>query len=322
MKDKQFFLDTIFRNYPCPAIFLHKETNEHGHTTYHVVDGKQRTQTILDFVANRIRIAKDFGDIRLDGKRWRDLQGEPEIKKLFWNYQLTVEQLDLLEGRIVNEVFDRLNRNARRLTNQELRHAKFDGWFINEIEAESERDEWKQLGVVTTARAKRMADSQFISELALVVLENQLLGFDQDYLDGLYGKYDDPQDTVAALDIDAFRHEFATARNYLLGMEASNRAISNYARTFAHVYSVWALAALTPELPQAADLADRYAAFMEKVNELSGQQDLASFLAADKDGLYKLPMAYLTNASGASTDLAPRKERHNVLVHALLGTQT
>src|SRR5947199_4311553 len=56
-RDKQFFLDTIFRNYPSPAIFLHKTINEAGKATYHVVDGKQRTQTILDFVSDRIRIA-------------------------------------------------------------------------------------------------------------------------------------------------------------------------------------------------------------------------------------------------------------------------
>ena len=67
----------------------------------------------------------------------------------------------------MNAVFDRLNRNARKLTPQELRHAKFDGWFINRIESELDRPEWKKLGIVTSSRSRRMADSQFISELAL-----------------------------------------------------------------------------------------------------------------------------------------------------------
>src|SRR5271154_5285634 len=70
VKDKQFFLDTIFRNYPSPAIFLHKTISEAGKATYHVVDGKQRTQTILDFVTNKLRIASNYGDTRLDGKKW------------------------------------------------------------------------------------------------------------------------------------------------------------------------------------------------------------------------------------------------------------
>src|ERR1700690_3849340 len=66
-KDRQFFLDTIFRDYPSPAIFLHKTIAEDGGSTYHVVDGKQRLETILSFVNNKLRIAKDFGDVRLDG---------------------------------------------------------------------------------------------------------------------------------------------------------------------------------------------------------------------------------------------------------------
>src|SRR5437867_3424020 len=68
-KDKQFFLDTIFRNYPSPAIFLHKSMTSEGKAVYHVVDGKQRLQTILDFVAGKVRIGDDFGDVRLAGKR-------------------------------------------------------------------------------------------------------------------------------------------------------------------------------------------------------------------------------------------------------------
>ena len=51
-KDRQYFLDTIFNNYPCPAIFIHVETDEDGKTTYHVVDGKQRLQTIVMFAKN------------------------------------------------------------------------------------------------------------------------------------------------------------------------------------------------------------------------------------------------------------------------------
>ena len=139
LKDSQFFLDTIFRDYPSPAIFLHKTIDEGGKSTYHVVDGKQRIKTILDFVNDRIKIAKNFGDIRLNGKRWIDLKGEQDLKQKLWNYQITVEMIDDVEGSVINEVFDRLNRNARRLTPQELRHARFEGWLISEVEAESTR---------------------------------------------------------------------------------------------------------------------------------------------------------------------------------------
>ena len=68
LKDRKFFLDTIFRNYPCPAVFIHKVTDEEGKTTYNVVDGKQRLQTILMFKNNELIIDKDFGDVTLNCK--------------------------------------------------------------------------------------------------------------------------------------------------------------------------------------------------------------------------------------------------------------
>jgi uncharacterized protein with ParB-like and HNH nuclease domain len=124
--DRQFFLDTIFRNYPSPAIFLHKTISAEGKTTYHVVDGKQRTETILDFVNDKLRLARDFGDVRLDGRKWSDLTADVDLRRRFWNYQITVELIDFEDSSLVNQVFDRLNRNARRLTPQELRHARFE----------------------------------------------------------------------------------------------------------------------------------------------------------------------------------------------------
>jgi hypothetical protein len=205
-KDRQFFLDTIFRDYPSPAIFLHKTTSTDGSSTYHVVDGKQRIETILRFVNNKVRIAKDFGDVRLDGKNWKQLEGEQALQRCLWNYQIPVEMVDVIEGKIVNEVFDRLNRNSRRLTDQELRHAKFEGWFVTIAEAEEEKDSWKKLGIVTTARAKRMADTQFISELLMVVITREIAGFDQDAIDIFYGKYDEI-DEVENFNEESFTRE-------------------------------------------------------------------------------------------------------------------
>lgn len=321
LRDKQFFLDTIFRNYPSPAIFLHKTITEAGKATYHVVDGKQRTTTILEFVKDKIRIGKEFGDVRLNGKKWSELQGEQDLKQKFWNYQITVEMIDFAEGSsIVNEVFDRLNRNARRLTAQELRHAKFEGWLISEVETESTRDEWRTLGVVTTARAKRMVDSQFISELLLVILEKQMVGFDQDALDELYAKYEVPSETAPEMNEEVFQQRFRAAKNYLLDMEREGETVTQYAKGFGHFYTLWCLVALAENLPAApADLARKYTAFMKKVDRLAQQQDLETFLREQPAGEYTLALAYLNNARGASTDLSQRKERLAALTSSLIG---
>ena len=142
-KDRQFFLDTIFKNYPCPAVFIHKSTDNYGRTTYNVVDGKQRLGTILDFASDKLAIANDFGDEALNGKKFSELA--LEHKRAFWDYVVMVDSIDLPDIAMINEVFDRLNRNSKNLNPQELRHAKYDGWFITEAENEAEDMIWETL---------------------------------------------------------------------------------------------------------------------------------------------------------------------------------
>ena len=84
LKDRKFFLDTIFRNYPCPAVFMHKEMNEEaGRLIYHVVDGKQRLETLIRFAKNDIPVDKEFGDPKLNGKKWKGIETDPELKNSF-----------------------------------------------------------------------------------------------------------------------------------------------------------------------------------------------------------------------------------------------
>jgi hypothetical protein len=317
-KDRQFFLDTIFRNFPSPAIFLHKSVNDDGSATYHVVDGKQRLQTILKFVKGELRVAKDYGDIRLDGKKWEDLVGDTELKHRFWNYQVTVEMLDARQVAMVRDVFDRLNRNARRLTAQELRHAKFEGWLITTAESETEREEWKELGVTTRARSARMVDSQFISELMLVVLEKSILGFDQDMLDELYAKYDETSE-IASFSEDDFRSQFERTKTILLAMEKQGKVVTQWAKGFGAFYTLWAVITLHSEDGiDPVPLAVRYAAFMKQVEELSSQKNLEAFLRQDTSQQYRLAFQYFDNARGASTDLAQRQARVDALREAIL----
>lgn len=324
-KDRQYFLDTIFRNFPSPAIFLHKTISDDGKSTYHMVDGKQRTQTILDFVGDKIRIANDFGDIRLNGKKWSDLQGESDLKQKLWNYQVTVEMIDFPEGSfIVNEIFDRLNRNARKLTPQELRHAKFDGWLIGLAESESENAVWRTFGVVTHSRSKRMIDSQFISELLLVILEKKILGFDQDNLDEMYAKYDDIQESDSQIVEEEFKERLEKTKKYLLEVQRKNNSITDFANSFANFYTVWSVVALNNnELPNPDIFAERYLSFMKHVEALSKQDDFTQLINSlnnsEKDK-YNSAMTYLTNTRGASTDQKPREIRYRELKKAIIYT--
>jgi uncharacterized protein with ParB-like and HNH nuclease domain len=309
--DRQFFLDTIFRNFPCPAIFLHKEIDEQGRTIYHVVDGKQRLQTIISFVDNEISVAADYGDTNLDGKKWSEIS--PEYKRKFWDYVLVVDYIDNIEDDAVKNIFDRVNRNASRLTHQELRHAKYSGWFATEAESETAKSEWTKLGFSTTASAKRMKDIQFISELLLVILENKIVGFDQDYLDRKYAEYDIPSETHSEFVESNYTMKKDRVKEVILKMEDKNKSITRYAYTAVHFYTLWSIISIENK-PYTNTLATKYVAFMEKVNQIREVADHPQTLYSGPTAAeYQKANEYYANSIGASTDFSKRKARFDVL---------
>ena len=316
MRDRRFFLDTIFRGYPSPAIFLYKATRESGAINYQVVDGKQRLETILRFHDGKIAIAGDFGDLELDGEKWQSLPSHH--RQAFSDYVLPVEFIRIVDGGHVNEVFDRLNRNSRRLERQELRHARYDGWFVTLVEEEAQQTLWRTLGVVTTARAKRMRDVQFISELLMVIAQNKIRGFDQDAIDDFYAHHEEAADDLW-LDEDEFRATIADTKTRLSEMQRADARITTFAKTYGAFYTLWSAIALHADrLVDGPDIiAARYSTFMQKVEELGEQADLDVFLRSQEAGAYTLAHRYFSNATGASTEEAQRSARHGALLTAL-----
>ncbi|MGB9715871.1 MAG: DUF262 domain-containing protein [Thermodesulfovibrionales bacterium] len=320
LKDRRFFLDTIFRNYPSPAIFIHKEINkEAGNLLYHVVDGKQRLETIIRFIQNDISIDKEFGDMRLDGKKWKEIENDPDLKTRFREYSMPVEFIEVVDGNYVNEVFDRLNRNSRKLERQELRHAKYDGWFINTAETEAEKNEWERLGVVTKARVRRMKDVQFISELLIVILKNRIDGFDQDYLDDIYAEYDSPHESIPDFNEEDFNKRLSFTKDYLLKMEDCNSTVTKYAKGFANFYSLWAFIVMNRNrLYSPQILSERYSNLISKVEALSKEKNPEKFLKEHEDESYSKAYVYFRNLVQSNTDQAQREARNIVLESVLL----
>lgn len=194
---KSFLIDTILKNFPMPPIFLHQHIDtETGKTIYDVIDGKQRLTTIISFIKNEVSIPDDFsndtyGDEVLNGLLFKDFdeKGLSEWKKVFWKYELTIEYVDTDQIDIVNNIFDRLNRNGEPLTNQELRNAKYhNSNFYQLIERCSNIDFWQY--PLSKLERNRLEHHEFISELLFVILENQLFASDRtEIIDDLFSKY-------------------------------------------------------------------------------------------------------------------------------------
>ena len=316
LKDKKAFLDTIFRNYPCPSIFIHKKTDDEGYTTYHVVDGKQRLETIIQFYNNEISIANDFGDENLNGKKFNNLSIQD--KQHFWNYKLSVESIDVADsmndvfnrlGKIsIHEVFNRLNSVSKNLNKQELRHAVFGGWFINEAEEEVEEELWKKIKFATKAKSKRMQDVQFISELLAIIIEKEITGFDHEYIDHIYTKYDDKNSFYEQLDEDVYIEEKNRIKDYIAEMVDHSPDITKWIKRQINLYTLWAFLALSDSKLPIPVVTRKYKMFMEKVDSITEELDPQNLRDLEQQAY-----TYHSNARGASSDFKPRNERLKAL---------
>lgn len=318
-RDKRFFIDTILNDYPAPPIFLHKSLDDSGRPTYHVVDGKQRLQTIIGFTQDKIRIPDDFGDVSLQKKRWKNL--ERPTRERFWNYVLIVEMLPDVDDSKIRSTFERINRNSRKLTAQELRHAKYEGWFISTVEAEAEKQEWKDFGVVTTARIKRMADVQFISELFAIILKEQLLGFDQDDLDELYAEYEELAELGTFVE-DSFLEEVERIKNIIKDLFIRLPDLKDQLKIQNHFYTLWCYLALQKDrIPPADEFSQKYWQFLSAVSAAATTPAPPELEGSEQIAYHQAVQDYATNTRGANTDLTPRTIRHNALITAIHGPE-
>jgi uncharacterized protein with ParB-like and HNH nuclease domain len=210
---RSFLIDTILKNFPMPPIFLHQHIDiKTGKTIYDVIDGKQRLTSIIDFIKGNIFLPEDFGgdgfgDEKLNGLKFSDLENLEltNWKKNFWKYEITIEYVDTDKELVVNNIFDRLNRNGSPLKPQELRNAKYNSsFFYALIKKAIKLDFWKPL--LANLETNRLEDQEFISELLFVVLENQIFASDNpEILDNLYEKYID-----SSIDAKTFDDAYTT----------------------------------------------------------------------------------------------------------------
>ncbi len=246
---------------------------------------------------------KDHHDANLAGKSFKKL--DKEYKQRFWDYVVAVDMLDIIEQAVVDEVFDRLNRNSRKLERQELRHAKYDGWLISFAEKQSELASWRDLGIATTSRAKRMKDVQFITEIVISSMLGAPQGFSQDDMDSYYAEYDCPSEEMPDFDEEVFEQQFVSCTDYLLAMNAHNQCVVTYAKSFMHFYSLWNVVIALRDQLSAEALAERYASFMQAYLELAKDT-----IVDESDNPH---MIYAANSVGANTELPQRLARFEAL---------
>jgi hypothetical protein len=247
-EEKQSFLiDTLLKNFPMPPIFLHQHIDDTGKTMYDVIDGKQRLGSIIAFISNKISTPEDFnadnfGEDNLSSIYFKDLERN-EIsnwKKVFWRYEITIEYIDTDQLEIVNNIFDRLNRNGEPLTRQELRNAKFHDTNLYKLIKELITiKEFKP--VFDKIQTNRFEHHEIISELLFAQYEKQVLaGDNQDSIDSEYLKCIESADFNANL--ASIKKEFCEITDIFGSFKVD--FAKHKVEGLSHFYALWYVAYL------------------------------------------------------------------------------
>jgi hypothetical protein len=295
---KDYFIDTILLGYPSPSIFLYEEIEPNGTANYNVVDGKQRLMTIFEFVANKFPIGEKAERKNLREKYFSQIDDDDKVA--LWGYQFSVEYIPTKEESIINNIFDRINRNVAKLTAQELRHARLDGLFIKCAEDLTEifKSELPQNFPRFDPQSRRqMKDVEFTAQL-LLLLELGPKGYSQDDLDKAFTDRDSTWDNKNKIE-SLFRRVVEILKNAIETPEG-NYLTKTRLRNQADFYSLFgAIGVLLQEnnLTSLEKTVENLRRFIEIVED-------ADLRSHDKDA-----MEYYEAARGASTDTVPRKKR-------------
>lgn len=130
---KAYLVDSIINDYDVPKIYLAdfsfgKSSLNSASKRYAVIDGKQRLQSIMEFMANKFPLRDDFvwesdPTIDLCGLYYKDLkQKYPEISDRFDQFNLDVMSVFTDDEAKINDLFIRLN-SSKPLTAPEFRNA-------------------------------------------------------------------------------------------------------------------------------------------------------------------------------------------------------
>jgi hypothetical protein len=306
---RDYFIDTILLDYPAPAIFLYQEIDENGKATYNVVDGKQRLTTIFTFIQNEFPTPDSAGITEYRGRYFLELSSQAKTK--FWEYTFSVEYLPSDNESIVNNIFDRINRNVARLTPQELRHAKFDGEFITVAEDLTDflREELPaDFPRIKGKSANQMKDVELNAEI-LLLIEEGARGYNQSELDTAFSDRDLEWENKQEI-IKRFRGVIFKLKEIL---EEDETLSKSRMRNQADFYSLFGaineiIEMENAEIPKNKTISERLLKFIDFVEDEPKRESS------------KAATTYFQTSRAASNRTSARRDRIDIVKRIILGT--
>lgn len=167
---KSYFIDTILKDYPFPKVYFHELVDKVSRKPKReIVDGQQRLSTIVEFSDDKFALGKNAKEHQ--GKYFSELP--EELQEAFWSYTISVDVIRNANRNEILQMFRRMNAFTLPLNEAEKRHSEFFGEFKDWVNRTLDNYgavlvDWK---VLTSRQMVRMADAEFVSDLALAIQE-------------------------------------------------------------------------------------------------------------------------------------------------------
>lgn len=157
-EDQQTLIDSIEKKIPIPNFFI----LEKGGGKYEMVDGQQRSRTIVNFI----------------DKAFKDFSGKNYSKETYPNlmdFEFPITIIHDTEGADIQKFYALVNKTGIHLNKPEVRKADFYATnllkLVNDIAVSKKL---AALKLFTEATLKRMNDKEFISELLILLKDGHV----------------------------------------------------------------------------------------------------------------------------------------------------
>lgn len=304
-RQKSYLMDTILNKYPIPEIYMQETVDSNGNQHYVIVDGQQRIRSVLEFIQGGFNIDEKESPEFL-GAYFADLSEEQ--RRAFFQYNFVVRILPDIGDSQLRQIFKRLNQNVVSLNNQELRQAVYSGPFIKLMNELSDIPFFDDANIFTPNDIRRMLDVEFISEVAIAVLNG--IQNKKDKLESYYQLYEEDFDDSLKL------KQIFVGVTLELGKLLPNISKQRWHKKtdFYSLFLVFAehydsLPLSKDNRNKAALLLTEFGSNIDEIVRLADEKDRSKY--TDDELLY-------AKGIRASTDYSSRKVRNDALNHLLM----